>query len=169
MDPLPPASLSEHGENDFQKWGRKTAEIRHLPSRLTSEKRGNSFFRKMGKYYLLFTSVTYSGSLSVTVNDINIQHNQNYYDPTPTIILKSVTVKGTQDISYKSTVANITKTSTSSNKGKYTLNSAKFDIKDLKVSGIGLNDETKITVVVNIQYGNTSKDFTVEYNLSNIQ
>ena len=56
MDPLPPASLSEQGENDFQKWGRKTAEIRHLPSKLTSEKRGNSFFRKMGKYYLLFTT-----------------------------------------------------------------------------------------------------------------
>ncbi|MBO5420113.1 MAG: hypothetical protein J6A22_08540, partial [Bacteroidales bacterium] len=47
---------SEQGENDFQKWGRKTAEIRHLPSSLTSEKRGNSFFRKMGKYYLLFTN-----------------------------------------------------------------------------------------------------------------
>ena len=38
MDPLPPASLSEQGENDFQKWG-------------------NSFFRKLGKYYLLFTPV----------------------------------------------------------------------------------------------------------------
>ena len=62
MDPLPPASLSEHGENDFQKWGRKTAEIRHQPSSLTSEKRGNSFFRKMGKYYLLFTLM---GSLKV--------------------------------------------------------------------------------------------------------
>ena len=57
MGPLPPASLSEQGENDFQKWGRKTADITHLPSSLTSEKRGNSFFRKMGKYYLLFTPV----------------------------------------------------------------------------------------------------------------
>ena len=57
MGPLPPASLSEQGENDFQKWGRKTADITHLPSSLTSEKRGNSFFRKMGKYYLLFTRV----------------------------------------------------------------------------------------------------------------
>ena len=53
--PLPPASLSEHGENDFQKRGRKTADVTHLPSSLTSEKRGNSFFWKMGKYYLLFT------------------------------------------------------------------------------------------------------------------
>ena len=57
MGPLPPASLSEQGENDFQKWGRKTADITHLPSSLTSEKRGNSFFRKMGKYYLLFTGM----------------------------------------------------------------------------------------------------------------
>lgn len=57
MDPLPPASLSEQGENDFQKWGRKTADVTHLPSSLTSEKRGNSFFRKLGKYYLLFTTI----------------------------------------------------------------------------------------------------------------
>ena len=68
MDPLPPASLSEQGENDFQKWGRKTAEIRHLPSKLTSEKRGNSFFRKMGKYYLLFTPV----ELQQKIIDLNI-------------------------------------------------------------------------------------------------
>ena len=56
MNPLPPASLSEQGENDFQKWGRKTAGVTHLPSSLISEKRGNSFFRKLGKYYLLFTT-----------------------------------------------------------------------------------------------------------------
>ena len=70
MDPLPPTSLSEQGENDFQKWGRKTAEIRHLPSRLTSEKRGNSFFRKMGKYYLLFTAKRCSALFKAKVYEL---------------------------------------------------------------------------------------------------
>ena len=105
----------------------------------------------------------YSGTLSVTINNINIQHNQN---PTPTITIKSLTVNGTANID-KGTVTNIKHTATKGGGtgpgagNKYTLNSASFDITDILISGSSLTDNTTITLVVTIKYGNKSKDYTV--------
>lgn len=101
----------------------------------------------------------YSGTLSVTINNINIQHNQNNQNPTPTITIKSLTVNGTANID-KGTLTNIKHTATKKS-NKYTLNSASFDIKDILISGSSLTDNTTITLVVTIKYGNTSKDYTV--------
>ena len=102
---------------------------------------------------------TYSGTLSVTVNNINIQHDTNNQNPTPTITIKSLTVNGADNI-VKGTVTNIKPTATKKG-NKYTLNSASFDIKDILISGSSLTDNTTITLVVTINYGNTSKDYTV--------
>ncbi len=110
---------------------------------------------------------TYDGTLSVTVDNIKIQHNQNYQNPKPTITIKSVAVNGAENISYSSVVTNINHQANQTGK-KYTLISASFDIKDIVVSGSSLTDNTAITIVVTIRYGNTSKDFTVGYKLSNI-
>lgn len=110
---------------------------------------------------------TYDGTLSVTVNNINIQHNQNNQNPKPTITIKSVDVNGAENISYSSGVTNI-EHQARQNGRKYTLSSASFDIKDIVVSGSSLTDNTAITIVVTIRYGNTSRDFTVEYKLSDI-
>ena len=109
----------------------------------------------------------YAGILSVTVNKINIQHDKNNQNPTPTITIKSVTVNGADNISYDSKVSNITHTATQSGR-KYTLTSASFDIENMLISGTSLTDDTTVTVLVTIKYGNTSKDYTVQYMLSNI-
>ena len=110
---------------------------------------------------------TYDGTLSVTVNNINIQHNQNNQNPKPTITIKSVDVNGAENISYSSGVTNIEHQARQFGR-KYTLSSASFDIKDIVVSGSSMTDNTAITIVVTIRYGNTSRDFTVEYKLSDI-
>ncbi len=113
--------------------------------------------------------VEYSGKLSVSVNNINIKHNQNNQDPTPTITLEQISVDGANNISYDTTVSNITR-SVSYNARKYTLNSATFDITNLVISGSNLTDETVITIVVNIKYGRDSKEFSLTtYKLSDIQ
>ena len=108
----------------------------------------------------------YSGTLSVTVNNINIQHNQNNQNPTPTITIKSLTVNGADNI-VKGTVTNIEHTATKGGGtgpgagNKYTLNSASFDIENILISGSSLTDNTTITLVVTIKYGSTTKDFTI--------
>ena len=101
----------------------------------------------------------YSGTLSVTVNNINIQHDKNNQNPTPTITIKSLTVNGADNIDYGA-ITNIEHTASQNGK-KYTLNSASFDIKDMLISGSSLTDNTTITLVVTIKYGNTTKDFTI--------
>lgn len=112
---------------------------------------------------------TYEGTLSVTVNNISIQHDKNNQNPTPTITIKSVNVNGADNISHSS-VTNI-KHSAQQLMGskKYTLNSASFDIENMIISGSGLTDDTNITIVVTIKYGNTSKDYTVQTTLSSIK
>ena len=102
---------------------------------------------------------TYSGTLSVTVNNINIQHNQNNQNPTPTVTIKSLTVNGADNIDYGA-ITNIEHTASQKGK-KYTLNSASFDIENILISGSSLTDNTTITLVVTIKYGNTTDDFTI--------
>ena len=113
--------------------------------------------------------VVYSGKLSVSVNNINIQHNQNNTNPTPTITLESISVDGANNISYDTKVSNITHSANRLNGRKYTLNSATFDITNLVISGSNLTDDTVITIFVNIQYGNSSKPFSVTSKLLDIQ
>ena len=113
------------------------------------------------------TMVTYSGALDVTVNNINIRHNQNRQNPPPTIKLKSITVNGAENIGYNHEVSEIDYEATRS-ANKYTLNSASFKITDIVVEGASLTDNTDISIIVTITYGNTSSDFSVGYKLSNI-
>ena len=98
------------------------------------------------------------------MKDINIQHNQN---PTPTITIKSHTVNGADEI-VMGTVTDISHSATQSNR-RYTLKSVSFKIQDILISGSSLTDNTTIILVVTIKYGNTSKDYTVQYELSNVK
>lgn len=111
--------------------------------------------------------VSYTGTLRVTANT-NITHNRNNQNPKPTITLKSITVNGAT-ITYNSAVSYVSRTTTGGGwNSKYTLTSVTFDIEDLVVSGKGLAGNTQISVDVTIKYGNTSKDYTVQTQLSEI-
>lgn len=112
--------------------------------------------------------VSYSGTLRVTANT-DITHNRKNQNPEPTITLNSITVNGAETITYDSAVSYVSRTTTGGGRNsRYTLTSVTFDIEDLVVSGKGLAGNTQISVVVTIRYGNTSKGYTVQTQLSEI-
>lgn len=114
-------------------------------------------------------TVTYSGSMSVTVNDLNLQHNRNNQNPTPSVTIKSITVNAADNVSWTSTVTDIKGTANIIYGNKYTLSSVAFKINDVIVSGTGLTNNTEISITVSVQYGNQSTDKTVNYKLSDIK
>ena len=61
-----------------QKWGAECDGSRPLPSHQTSEKWGNSFFRKMGKINLLFTNVYFGIFKGCTMPNIDgeLEHGE---------------------------------------------------------------------------------------------
>lgn len=100
------------------------------------------------------------------MNDIDIQNDQ---DPKPTIEIKSIEVSNI-DYNDNYTAADIQHTSSYDwwNR-KYTLNSVTFNIKGLEITGTGLTDNTEISINLDIKYGNTTKNSTITYHLSDIK